>query len=157
MHAIEAILLGLAVGYHGARYLGTLISEGDWQKMTGPHGGMFLLAIAVVALWLNKVSGDKARAKAIAIQDEKEDKRRLEEEANKEKRHAETLAASHEYAYQMKALAVESMKVTMKVDHTLAELTKELSSRPCQAAKFLPVPPIPSPTPPHPSSPHPAE
>ena len=58
----------------------------------------------------------------------------------KEKRHTETLAASAEYAYQMKALAVESMKVTMKVDYTLAQLTAQLQSRPCQASSFKPIP-----------------
>ena len=139
-HMIEAILLGLALGVNGASYVAELITEGDWQKMTGPHGGMFLLAIAVIALWLNKISDDKARAKAIASQEAKEDARRQEEELNKEKRHAETIAASAEYAYQMKALAVESMKVTMKVDHTLAQLTAQLQSRPCQASSFKPIP-----------------
>lgn len=137
---IEAIILGLALGYNGAKYMADLISEGDWGKMTGPHGGMFLLAIAVAALWFNKISSDKSRAKELAILEEKEDARRLAEEAARELRHAESLKASGDYAHSMKALAVESMKVTMMVNNSLRDLTKELASRPCRAATLIPDP-----------------
>lgn len=134
LHTLEAIVLGLALGWNGAMYLIALISESDWQRITGPHGVAFIAVIAVVVLWLNKLSSDKARVKERAIIEEKEDARRLAEEAARELRHAESLKASREYAFQMQSLAVESMKVTMKVDHTLTELTKQLASRPCQAA-----------------------
>ena len=148
LHSIEAIILGLALGWNTMSYYAQIISERDWQRMTGPHGVAFIAVVAAVVLWLNKISSDKSRAKELSEQDSKEDKRREAEELNKEKRHAETLAASHEYAESMKALAVESMKVTMKVDYTLTALTAQLAGRPCQAAAFVPRPQPPTPTPP---------
>lgn len=138
VHALEALGLGFAFGWSLMAYYCSIISNEDWDRILGPNGVAVVAVGAVGILWFNKVSSDKERAKALKEQEAKEDARRQEEEINKEKRHAETLAASHEYAYQMKALAVESMKVTMKVDHTLSELTSQLRSRPCQAATLKP-------------------
>jgi hypothetical protein len=136
LHTVEGVILGLALGWNAMSYYAQILSERDWQRMTGPHGVAFIAVVAAVVLWLNKISSDKARSKELAEQDAKEDLRRVAEELNKEKRHAETLAASREYADSMKALAVESMKVAMKVDFTLVNLTHQLASRPCQAASF---------------------
>jgi uncharacterized membrane protein YcjF (UPF0283 family) len=148
MHTLEAVILGLALGWNGAAYLIALISESDWQRLTGPHGVAFIAVVAVVVLWLNKLSSDKARAKELATIEKKEDARRMAEEAARELRHAESLKASGEYAHSMKALAVESMKVSMRVDHTLGKLIQALSKRPCQGSLLKDLTDTPPETPP---------
>ena len=116
-------------GRRAARTAGA--PDEDWIKITGPHGVAFIAVCAVVVLWFNKLTGEKSRSKELAAQMEREDERREAEERNKEKRHEENLAASREYAEGMKALAVESMKTTIVVNHTLKDLIKELKNRPC--------------------------
>lgn len=138
IHTIEAVLLGALLGWNGFWYHASLISDADWNKLTGPHGVAFLAVCAVIVLWANKVLTDRHRAKDLAIQDQKEDIRREIEERNKEKRHAESLAASRDYADSIKALAVESMKVSMRVDQTLSKLVDQLKARPCQSATQKP-------------------
>lgn len=131
VHAIEAVILGIALGWNWFCYQAAIISDEDWSKITGPHGVAFIAVCAVVVLWFNKLTGEKSRSKELAAQMEREDERREAEERNKEKRHEENLAASREYAEGMKALAVESMKTTIVVNHTLKDLIKELKNRPC--------------------------
>lgn len=135
----EAVFLGAAFGWNTFWFHAALISDADWSKITGPHGVAFIAVCAVIVLWSNKMLSDRNRAKELAAHDRtrakelaehdiKEDKRREQEEINKEKRHAESLAAAQKYAESVQALSVESMKVTMKVEHTLSRLIEHLGS-----------------------------
>lgn len=126
-NAVEAVILGAALGWNTFWLHASLISDDDWAKITGPHGVAFIAVVAVIVLWINKIGADKTRASELAEHDRKEDVRREQEEIAKEKRHQENLKSTKAYAEEMQKLAVESMKVTMKVEHTLSKLVSQLN------------------------------
>lgn len=50
-HIIEgAILAGLAI-IQGAGWIASLLTESDWERMTGAHGVAFVSTIAAIVLW----------------------------------------------------------------------------------------------------------
>jgi len=124
-HFIEAAILGLALGWNAFSFHLASISDEDWSKITGPNGVAFVAVMAVVVLWITRIGDAK-----------KEDQRRAKEEESREKRHAELVATNRENAESLKALTVESMKIGIKVEHSLAEMAQQIAGRPCQAAIF---------------------
>lgn len=122
---VEAALLGIITGYQVTKAAVMAFTDADWSRFMGPQGFTVGLLLAVVVLWGNGV-----------VRERNEAKRRDAEEKARDLRHAENMAASKQTADEMKALAVESMKVTMRVDHTLNALTEQIQKRPCQAMTF---------------------
>jgi len=113
IHAAEGIALGLLALYNGTRYVAGLISDEDWQKITGPHGVAFLAVTACIVLWLNGLRREKI-----------EEKRRSREEAAREARHAENIAVQREAKDEVKALVVECVKSNAMVTAAITSIDK---------------------------------
>jgi hypothetical protein len=82
---LQGCLWGILAIYNGASALIAVISEADWNRITGPHGVAFIAVVAVVVLWANGIATRKA-----------EDKRRAEEIASANAARAELLKALKE-------------------------------------------------------------
>jgi hypothetical protein len=65
------MLWGILAVYNGVGYAFGIITEADWDRITGPHGVAFISVIAVIILWTNGLLNRKA-----------EDKRRTQETAD---------------------------------------------------------------------------
>ena len=135
---IEGIILAAIAAVNGCKLIATVVSESDWQKITGPHAFLFGLIIAVIVLW------NSAR-----IREKNENNRRATEAEAREKHHAETLAIQKENSEKLMALTAESIKAhgmaigaIKSIDRTIIALTDELSEHPCLlGATFKPTPP----------------
>jgi hypothetical protein len=64
----QGMLWGILAVYNGAATFIAIITEADWNRITGPHGVAFISVIAVIILWSNGIMTRKA-----------EDKRRAQE------------------------------------------------------------------------------
>ena len=82
---LQGCLWGILAIYNGAAAMLAVISEADWERITGPHGVAFIAVVAVVVLWANGIATRKA-----------EDKRRAEEIASANASRAELLKALNE-------------------------------------------------------------
>ena len=67
------VLASLAV-YSGVNAIASIISSEDWDKITGPHGLVFVLICALIVVWTKSVKDDNARERrhreVIAVQEE---------------------------------------------------------------------------------------
>ena len=102
-----------------------IISETDWQRITGPHGVAFVAIAAVIVLWVSGMRKDK-----------REDERRVKEEQNREKRHSESLLMQGENAKRLMELTVEGIKAQGMVAMALRDLKTALDGRPCGIASM---------------------
>ena len=109
----EAIALGFLTVWQGLSAIASLISNEDWDRITGPHGVAFVACAACLVLWLNAVNRDR-----------KEDKRRIAEDAAKERRHEDSIRALNLYSEKVMGIAVDTAKTNMHV----AEAIKSLDS-----------------------------
>jgi len=138
---IEGIFLGILAIGNGIKYMASMFSDADWQKMTGPYAFLFGLIIAVIVLW------NSGR-----IREKNENSRRAAEAEAREKQHAETLDLQKENSQKLMDLTAESIKAhgmavgaIKSMDRTIQSLTLEISERPCLAAKFkAPFPRLPA-------------
>ena len=117
--------------YNGTMYFIGLISDADWNRMTGPHGVAFIAVAAVIVLWANGLRKEKA-----------ESVRRDREEAAREARNKELIAALEQSTRSNHQLTVDAivqqgrtaeaigrMDRTIKHHHTdLAERIESLKS-----------------------------
>lgn len=124
-HCLEAVCLGLALGWNSVAYFASVIPDGDWSKISGPHGVAFVAVVAVVILWLNKVSSDRSRARELKLAEERAEERREEDERKKEQRHIESRTDMHAFTADLKSLTAESIKAQLLTNHSLlANTTK---------------------------------
>lgn len=131
--ATEGVILGSIAAVSGARYAMTTISDGNWDKLIGPHSLTFGAVIAVIVLWTSRVVESR------------------KQEAARERRHQETVSMQGRNADKLLELTKESIlaqgKATLAInsmDRTVQSLTIEIKDRPCQAASFKPqIPPCP--------------
>lgn len=131
------------------------MAEDWWNRLTGVHGALFAMSVAVVVLWGSALSDKRDRAKADAERhereaaalrkiEEREDGRRLKEAEERERRHMEAMDLQRKLAETTKEMAVEAIKARMEAtisNHKLAEefanLTKVISASPCLATGEL--------------------
>jgi hypothetical protein len=131
-HTAEASVLAMA---------GTslaIISEQDWNRMTGPHGVAFIAVAAVIVLWANGLRKERLEQKRRDEEALRHEARRQEDEANREKRHKEAMSMQSANADRIMDITVESIKAQghsaqaiASIDSTIKRLSDELSSRPC--------------------------
>jgi hypothetical protein len=107
--------------------LNTLLDEESWDRLTGRHGALFVMAIALLIFWNSNRLRERRDAQRQALAEEREDHRRQAEE----KRHAEAMALQRENSKVLEGLTGEGIKAQFHVAKALADLTNELSSRPC--------------------------
>jgi hypothetical protein len=122
---IQGILWGVLALYNGAAAFVAVISEADWNRITGPHGVAFLSIIAVVVLWGNGIASRKA-----------EDKRRAEEIASANASRAELLKALNESIESNNDLTKQCIRAiekqtaaTQAMDKTMQHHTTFLSDK----------------------------
>lgn len=82
---IEGLCLVFLATFNGGVAALEILSDGDWSKINGPHGGLFLAVCAVIVLWGRSV-----------MKERNEDKRRTKEEDAREPRNADLLTALKE-------------------------------------------------------------
>jgi hypothetical protein len=110
----STVIEGLALSAVAAYQLAVdLIDQTSWDRMTGEHGAVFLLAIGVVVLWN---SGRVSR--------KDEDARRAKEEESRERRHNESIASGAKNADELKALTVENIKSNIMVAQAIANMDR---------------------------------
>lgn len=120
--AIDIFTLGFLAIWQG---LATLISSDDWNKITGPHGLVFVLIIGLIVVWTKSVRDDAAR------------ERRHKETIQSQQQHFNSLIEMNEKtANDLKILTVASTKAQMSatnaiisMDHNIIRLTNELSDQ----------------------------
>lgn len=124
----EGLLLAALAIANGLSYTMAVISDSDWDRITGPHGFLFGAVIAIGILW-----------NAGRVREKNETKRRDKEEEAREVRHAQLVATNRENAESLKALTVEAIKAQGKATHAIEtmdrniqHLTNQLADRPCQ-------------------------
>ncbi len=111
-----------------------IISETDWQRVTGPHGVAFVAIAAVIVLWGSGIRDKNRLRKETEARENREEERRIREEANREKRHAESLLMQGENAKRLMELTVEGIKAQGMVATALRDLKTALDGRPCGVA-----------------------
>ena len=125
-HAIEGGVLGLLALTNGVQYLVGVISESDWQRITGPHAFLFGLIIAVLVLWNSGRVREANEKKRQERQEILENERREKEEKARDDRHAELVKTQRENAESLKALTVESIKAVAKSTHAIETLDRNI-------------------------------
>ncbi len=133
--AIEFTAISLATV---AAQLQALLDETSWERLTGRHGALFFMAIALLIFWNSTRVENKRRAEHLAKQEEKEDKRREEEEDRRqqenearEARHREAIAIQQLNAQKFMELTVEGIKASGLVTNALNTLAVKLDGRRC--------------------------
>jgi hypothetical protein len=118
--------------------INALLDETSWDRLTGRHGALFFMAIALLIFWNSNRVAEKRRLEHLAKLDAKEDNRRIQEEKARqaendarEARHREALAVQHHNAQKLIELTVEGIKAQGMVATALVDLKKVLDSRPC--------------------------
>ena len=121
----EAALLSYLAIQNGLNLAASLISDEDWQRISGPHGVAFISVVAVIVLWVNGLRREK-----------NEDSRRVREEVRREARHAETIVLQRENSAKLIDLTIQSIKAQGAVALELKTFRKEMEKRPCCAEQF---------------------
>ena len=96
---LQGVLWSFLAAYNGAMYFIGLISDADWNRMTGPHGVAFIAVAAVIVLWANGLRKEKA-----------EDRRRDREEQAREARNNQIIAALDQATQTNHELTVDSIR-----------------------------------------------
>lgn len=104
------------------------ITDEDWNRLVGPWGG-FVLSILLCAILL------RHSAKRI----KREDQRAESDNADRDRRHKESMdaqvAAAAKYeglTREVMAIQVDTAKVMAQLAHSCESLHSEMRSRPCQ-------------------------
>lgn len=121
----ECVTLAAVTVYQGIAYIGGIISDEDWSKITGPHGLVFVLIIGLLTLWIKSQRNDVAT------------ERRHKEALSAQKENFELLMEMNTTnADGLKALTVESIKANMRcigaiesMDKNIQRLTVEMEDR----------------------------
>lgn len=112
-----------------------MISPDTWEKITGPHGLVFVLIIGLIVVWTKSVRDDASR------------ERRHKETIKSQQDHFEALIDLNEKtANDLKLLTVASTKAQMSstnaiisMDHNIVRLTDEIAGHfPAPIKKPLP-------------------
>lgn len=119
---LDITMLGVLAVWQG---LATLFSSEDWNRITGPHGLVFVLIIGLIVVWTKSVRDDTAR------------ERRHKETIKSQQEHFNALIELNEKtASDLKVLTVASTKAQMSatnaiisMDHNIIRLTNELSDQ----------------------------
>lgn len=116
----DIFMLGFLAVWQG---MATLISSDDWNRITGPHGLVFVLIIGLIVVWTKSVRDDAAR------------ERRHRETIKTQETHFNALLSLNKTtADDLKALTVAATKAQMSstnaiiaMDHNIIRLTNEIS------------------------------
>lgn len=119
-----ALLTFLAL-YNGAAAVVGVITETDWNRMTGPHGVAFIAVIAVIGLWVDR-----------KVEKRGEQKRRDKEDEAKEKRNQDLIDAlkqltesNHGLTERAITTIAESKAAIITLDRNIQRLTIEVSDK----------------------------
>ncbi len=122
--------------------INALLDETSWDRLTGRHGALFFMAIALLIFWNSNRVAEKRRLEHLAKLDAKEDARREREETlrqveneAREQRHREAIAVQQANAERIMELTVEGIKAQGMVATALTELKHTLDGRPCGMVK----------------------
>lgn len=122
---IQGFLWGFLALYNGSMYILGVISETDWNRITGPHGVAFIAIVAVAVLWANGLATRKA-----------EDKRRTSEAEAASNSRAELLKAlkdsidsNHDLTKQCIRAIEKQTAATAALDKTIQHHTTFLSDK----------------------------
>ena len=111
----EGLILAALALANGVSYALAVISDADWDRITGPHGFLFGAVVAIGILW-----------NAGRVREKNESARRDKEEAAREARHAELVATNKANAESLKALTVESIKAQGKATHAIETMDRNI-------------------------------
>jgi hypothetical protein len=128
----------------------SLIDEQSWDRLTGRHGALFFMAIALIIFWNSNRVRTKREIERMAANETKEDARRKEEEIlrqveneAREHRHQEAMKLQRDNAQQLLALTVESVKSNAIVAKAQTEVAHALESLKDEIRKCPKLPPMP--------------
>jgi hypothetical protein len=119
---LDIFTLGALALWQG---LAAFISADDWNRITGPHGLVFVLIIGLIVVWTKSVRDDAAR-----------ERRHRETIAAQESHFAALIKMNDDNATDLKALTVAATKAQMtatnaiiSMDHNIIRLTNELADQ----------------------------
>lgn len=137
-HAFEFVAL---VASMALAQINGLLDETTWDRLTGRHGALFFMAIALLIIWNSSRLAEKRRIEHLALIEDKEDERREREEElrqiendAREQRHREAMKLQQENSQRLMELTVEGIKAQGMVAEALKTLKSELDGRPCGLA-----------------------
>jgi hypothetical protein len=121
--------------------INSLIDETSWDRLTGRHGALFFMAVALLIFWNSNRMREKREAARLVKQEAKEDARREDEEElrqieneAREQRHREAMALQQANSQRLMELTVEGIKAQGLVAQSLHRLSDTLDGRPCGVA-----------------------
>ena len=136
IYALECIGLGFAAIMAG---INNLLDEQSWDRLTGRHGALFFMAVALLIFWNSSRLREKREAKRMEQAEQRENKRRELEELERheerkavEHRHNEAMALQQTNLTTLGDLTAEGIKAQLLVATSLKALEKGLEGRPCQ-------------------------
>lgn len=115
---IEGGVLGAIAAYQGTAAALGIISDGDWSRIVGSHGALFLAVVAVALLWSRSL-----------LKERNEDRRRTHEEAASEARSTALLAALTDANESNKALTVESIRAQGKATEAINRMNSTIQNQ----------------------------
>jgi uncharacterized protein with von Willebrand factor type A (vWA) domain len=138
--SVELLGLGLAAV---VAFLNNLLDEQSFDRLTGRHGALFFMAVALILFWNQNRVNAKRQAEHLIQAEKREDERRKaeeaarkEENAARELRHKEAMAVQEKALAGVHALAAEGIKAQLRasgamerVDATMKAQTNEICER----------------------------
>jgi len=114
----EGILYFVIAAKSGLSLIGNLISDSDWDKITGEHGVIFLLLCVLIVNWNN------AR-----IRERNENRRQAAASLLLDKRHTEALDLQRDYTDAVRKIQEASIRSTTRVAIAVDLLSENLKAQ----------------------------
>jgi len=140
-HAIEGGILSILFVFQSRSLLATLLSDKDWERLSGTAGLSFASTIAVMVLWVAFLAFIHRTYKRDDIRRREDMDMRKAELAAKDRHHNEVLALQEKNSDKILALNAEVIKAHQISISTNAEVARALRSwkkRPCLLGEIDP-------------------
>lgn len=128
-------MLGMLAAYNGTM---AVISDSDWEKLTGPHALVFGVVIAVGILWFTLIKVVGAYHKRMVAREKTEAERQARDDEARERRHKEAMEMQSSFHEKMLKVSTESI---LSIERSTAAIkgmkraldyqTQELRKRSC--------------------------
>ena len=117
--------------------INSLIDQESWDRLTGKHGALFFMSVALIIFWNSNRVRTKRDIQRQATQEAKEDARREREEharqvenEAREQRHREAMELQKHNSEKLIELSVENVKAQAIVAKALDGMREEMRKCP---------------------------
>lgn len=148
---VEGAILGIITLVNGILFVAEVdatdsrsgINEEDWNRLTGPHAAVFILALGLLVVWGTLTYTNRERRRDDQARNTRDERRREQELAQRDQHHKEVMEMQRDnslkiFKLQEKAAEreVKAYEAMAAVGQGMRDMAEELSKRPCQCLTF---------------------